>query len=90
MRQTWEAIQEIYPNQWTLMKDVDWKNGRLISAVVLHACKDEWDINRFMKDNPDKLAYSHTTWYTGPPIDEDEYIDDNGTIELAEYADRIY
>ena len=80
MRHTWQQIQQMYPDQWVLMKDMEYISGDIESAIVIHACKDRWDINRFEKENPDKVQCFAAVCYTGEAIegfecnDEDIYI----------------
>ena len=88
MRYSWQQIQEIYPDQWVLLKDMADIRGNLISAVVLHACKERLDINRFEAENPDKIPYLAAVRYTGNPIEGFEGSDDDMFIEM-ELSDVI-
>jgi hypothetical protein len=84
MRQTWQEIQETYPDLWVLMKDPEFVRGDLKSASVLYACKEREGIFKFENENPEKLSRVNATSYTGEPIDVDVLSNDDFSISLDE------
>ena len=83
MRYTWQQIQQMYPDQWVTLKDLEDINGNLISAVVMCSGKNRADIYRYEDENPEKfqtlsvIAYR----YTGEIIEGIEYnVEDEYTI----------
>lgn len=82
MRYTWPQIQQMYPDQWVLVKEPKYIKGNLQSAVVLHACKDRWDINRFEDENPDKVQCFAAVKYTGEIFEGVEYNDDDIYVDV--------
>ena len=91
MRHTWQQIQQIYPNQWVILKDMQYHRGSLESAVVIYNCIDRWDINRFEDECPDRVPYVTYTRFTGEPIEGAEYNDkdDFSDVEPGEYNNAI-
>ena len=76
MRQSWQEIEEMYPDQWVLMKDMEFVSGNLQSATVIYAGKNREDIFRFENENLEKVQCITATFYTGEIIEGVEYSDE--------------
>ena len=84
MRHTWHQIQQMYPDQWVLIKDLEMVKGNLISGVVIHTCKDRWDINRFTDESPEDVQCMTYVRYTGDIIEgESEYNDEDVYVDVG-------
>ena len=86
MRYVWQQIQQMYPDQWVLLKDMEFTNGNLVSAVILCTSKERQDIYRFEDERPTDVDCLTYTKYTGNPVDFVEYNDDDLYIEELEDA----
>jgi hypothetical protein len=58
----WETIQEQYPDQFVLMKDLEFRNGLVIGGTVVYAHRDMKKVD----DKDVELRINRTTTrYTG-------------------------
>ena len=86
MRLAWSEIQEKYPDQWVLMKDMEFNNYNLEYAVVVYAAKTDREIFVFEETNPELSLEHGGVWYTGEPIDVEYYNTEPPILKLAEIA----
>ena len=83
MRLSWTEIQEKYPDQWVLMKDMEFNGGNLEYAMVVYAANTDSEIFIFETENPELSPNHGGVWYTGEPIDIEYYNTESCVVELA-------
>ena len=55
MRYTWQQIEQMYPDQWVLMKELEFVNGDIKSAEVIYTAKLRDDIYLFEEKNQEAV-----------------------------------
>jgi len=82
MRYTWQQIQEIHPDQWVLMKDMEYNYGNLVSAVVICSGKERQDIYRYEEEHPEEVQCIAAYGYTGELIEGIEYNEEDNYVNV--------
>jgi len=91
MHYTWQQIQQMYPDQWVLMKGIRYSNGNISSAEEVIPYDNSQTINQFGENS--KIYCSYTgVFYRGEPLDFCGYNEpvDYKSIEdeeIEEFAD---
>lgn len=59
-RMSWEKIQEMFPDQWVGLVDVEWDGATVVSAVVRYTDRTRGELTRMqLRDDNLYTCYTH-------------------------------